>query len=50
MTLIRCSNLITTRSDTFTVYVCVQGWQAERQHRRYALVNSRVAFIRSKPN
>ncbi|HEY1922942.1 MAG TPA: hypothetical protein VGG44_09360 [Tepidisphaeraceae bacterium] len=27
MTLDRISNLITTRSDTFTVYVVLQGWQ-----------------------
>jgi hypothetical protein len=27
LTLTRISNLITTRSDTFTVYIEVQGWQ-----------------------
>jgi hypothetical protein len=40
LALTRISNLITTRSDTFTVYIVVQGWQGSR-----LTVQRRTAFI-----
>jgi hypothetical protein len=53
--LTRISNLITTRSDSYTVYICVQGWQNANSTtagltptlkviRRYAFVADRSAI------
>lgn len=42
----RLSNLITTRSDTFTVYVVVEGWQNPGQGANAKLVvTRRMAYI-----
>jgi hypothetical protein len=60
LTLTRISNLVTTRSDTFTVYVEIQGWQnvgstsaasppAPVITRRYAYIVDRSA-INGDPN
>jgi hypothetical protein len=50
--LIRLSNLLTTRSDTFTVYVLVQGWKQAGTPFPSLVVERRSAFIvdRSKLN
>jgi len=47
LTLNRISNLITTRSDTFTVYVEVQGWQNSYPGSTTALpiITRRYAYI-----
>ena len=39
------SNLITTRSDTFTVYVVVQGWRNAGTTSAYPVITRRAAFI-----
>ncbi len=41
----RISNLITTRSDTFTVYIEVQGWQNVGLANPQPMVTRRYAFI-----
>lgn len=41
----RLSNLITTRSDTFTVYVVVEGWQSAGTTSAKLVVTRRAAFI-----
>ncbi|HET6248030.1 MAG TPA: hypothetical protein VFE47_10065 [Tepidisphaeraceae bacterium] len=44
-TIIRVSNLITTRSDTYTVYVLVQGWSGVGTANPSLIVQRRAAFI-----
>jgi hypothetical protein len=41
----RLSNLITTRSDTFTVYIVVQGWQNAGTNSATLVNTRRAAFI-----
>jgi hypothetical protein len=41
----RISNLITTRSDTFTVYIEVQGWQNVGTANASPVITRRYAFI-----
>ena len=43
--LTRISNLITTRSDTFTAYVEIQGWQNAGASSARPMVTRRYAFI-----
>jgi hypothetical protein len=43
--LTRVSNLITTRSDSFTVYLVVQGWANAGQANAELVVQRRAAFI-----
>jgi hypothetical protein len=45
LTLTRISNLITTRSDTFTVYIVVQGWQNVGTANAEPMITRRYAFI-----
>jgi hypothetical protein len=45
LTLDRISNLITTRSDTFTVYIEVQGWQNVGLANPQPMITRRYAFI-----
>jgi hypothetical protein len=45
LTLSRISNLITTRSDTFTVYIEVQGWQNVGTANAQPMITRRYAFI-----
>jgi hypothetical protein len=45
LTLSRISNLVTTRSDTFTVYVEVQGWQNVGSANAQPMITRRYAFI-----
>jgi len=45
LALTRVSNLITTRSDSFTVYIIVQGWQAAGTPQAQRRVQRRAAFI-----
>jgi hypothetical protein len=44
-TLTRISNLITTRSDTFTVYIEVQGWQNVGGANAQPIITRHYAFI-----
>ena len=44
-TINRVSNLITTRSDTYTVYVLVQGWSGVGTATPSLVVQRRTAFI-----
>jgi hypothetical protein len=41
----RLSNLITTRSDTFTVYVVVEGWQNAGTPNAKLVVTRRMAYL-----
>src|SRR5581483_4510867 len=41
----RISNMITTRSDSFTVYVLVQGWRGAGTSNPELVVQRRRAFI-----
>jgi hypothetical protein len=43
--LTRISNLITTHSDSFTVYICVQGWQNAGTSSATAVITRRFAFV-----
>ncbi len=43
--LTRISNLITTRSDTFTIYVVLQGWQNVGTAQAQPMVTRRFAYI-----
>ena len=45
LTLTRISNLITTRSDTFTVYLEVQGWQNAGTANAQPVITRRYSFI-----
>ena len=45
MQMIRVSNLITTRSDTFTAYILLQGWRYAESDHPELLVQKRVAYI-----
>ncbi len=45
LTLDRISNLITTRSDTFTIYVVLQGWQNVGGTNPQPMVTRRFAYI-----
>ncbi|HEX4053086.1 MAG TPA: helix-hairpin-helix domain-containing protein [Tepidisphaeraceae bacterium] len=45
LTLDRISNLITTRSDTFTIYIVVQGWQNVGAGNAQPVVTRRFAYI-----
>jgi hypothetical protein len=47
MLLNRISNLITTRSDSFTVYIVVQGWRIDPKNAQAPelVVQRRAAFI-----
>ncbi len=45
LTLTRISNLITTRSDTFTVYIVLQGWQNVGTGNAQPMVTRRFAYI-----
>jgi hypothetical protein len=45
LTLTRISNLVTTRSDSFTIYVEVQGWQNAGTANAQPMVTRRYAFI-----
>jgi Helix-hairpin-helix motif len=45
LTLNRISNLITTRSDTFTIYVVLQGWQNVGTANAQPMVTRRFAYI-----
>jgi hypothetical protein len=44
----RVSNLITTRSDSFTVYLQVQGWRGVGSPKPELVVQRRVAFIQDR--
>ena len=44
----RVSNLITTRSDSFTVYLVVQGWQDVGSATPRLVAQRRVAFIQDR--
>ena len=46
----RISNLITTRSDTFTVYIVIQGWRNAGTARPSLVVTKRAAFIVDRNN
>jgi Tfp pilus assembly protein PilX len=41
----RISNLVTTRADSFTVYVVVQGWRNAQTHYPELVVQKRLAMI-----
>jgi hypothetical protein len=45
LTLTRISNLVTTRSDSFTCYLLVQGWRDAGTANPTLVVQRRVAFI-----
>jgi hypothetical protein len=45
LTLDRISNLVTTRSDTFTIYIVVQGWQNVGTANAQPMVTRRYAYI-----
>jgi len=45
MMLTRISNLVTTRSDTFTVYILVQGWRGTGTPNPVLTAERRAAFI-----
>jgi len=44
----RVSNLITTRSDSFTVYLVVQGWRGVGSAKPELVVQRRAAFIQDR--
>jgi hypothetical protein len=44
----RISNLITTRSDSFTVYILVQGWRGIGTTKPELVVQRRAAFIQDR--
>jgi hypothetical protein len=44
----RVSNLITTRSDSFTVYVLVQGWRGIGTAKPELVTQRRAAFIQDR--
>jgi hypothetical protein len=44
----KVSNLITTRSDSFTVYILVQGWRGVGGNHPELVVQRRVAFIQDR--
>ena len=44
----KISNLITTRSDSFTVYILVQGWRGAGTNAPKLVVQRRVAFIQDR--
>jgi hypothetical protein len=44
----KISNLITTRSDSFTVYVLVQGWKGVGTNNPQLVVQRRAAFIQDR--
>jgi hypothetical protein len=46
----RISNLITTRSDSFTVYIVVQGWRNAGTTNPQLVVQRRAAFIIDRSN
>jgi hypothetical protein len=46
----RISNLITTRSDTFTVYIVIQGWRNAGTAKPSLVVQKRAAFIVDRNN
>ncbi len=46
----RISNLITTRSDTFTVYIVVQGWRGVGTTTPQLVAQRRAAFIIDRSN
>ena len=46
----RISNLITTRSDTFTVYIVIQGWRNAGTPTPSLVVQKRAAFIVDRNN
>jgi hypothetical protein len=52
LALTRVSNLITTRSDSFTVYIVVQGWRIDPQRPEVSKleVQRRAAFIIDRSN
>ena len=43
--LTRISNLITTRSDSFTCYILVQGWRNAETPQSQLVVQRRVGYI-----
>jgi hypothetical protein len=45
LTLTRISNLITTRSDTFTIYIELQGWQNVGSANAQPMITRRYAYI-----
>ena len=45
LALTRISNLITTRSDTYTVYVAVQGWRHAGTNKAELVVQRRAAYL-----
>ena len=45
LNLIRLSNLLTTRSDTFTTYVLVQGWKNAGTEYPQLVAEKRAAFM-----
>jgi len=46
----RISNLITTRSDSFTVYIVIQGWRNAGTAKPSLVVQKRAAFIVDRNN
>jgi hypothetical protein len=44
----KVSNLITTRSDSFTVYILVQGWRGVGGNHPELVVQRRVSFIQDR--
>ena len=44
------SNLITTRSDTFTCYVLLQGWRNVGTGNPTLVVQRRIAFLLDRTN
>ena len=44
----KVSNLITTRSDSFTVYILVQGWRGANGANPQLVVQRRAAFIQDR--
>jgi hypothetical protein len=48
--LTRISNLITTRSDSFTVYIVVQGWRNAGTATPELVVQRRAAMIIDRSN
>src|SRR5207302_258 len=46
----RISNLITTRSDSFTVYIIVQGWRNAGTSTPQLVVQRRAAMIVDRSN
>ncbi|WP_428937572.1 hypothetical protein [Fontivita pretiosa] len=46
----RVSNLLTTRSDSFTAYILIQGWRSVGSSRPELVVQRRAAFLLDRSN